>query len=98
MWWIILYGSALEAGLLSSKYPFQSCSTVYIGIRILAPLSLTPYENSVIFYTIVDKNLAKFYSRNLSTFNVSLNVYNKELKTKILNKIESHLWFKTDAS
>ena len=25
---IILYGSALEAGLLSSKYPFQSFSTV----------------------------------------------------------------------
>ena len=24
----ILYGSAFEAGLLSSKYPFQSCSTV----------------------------------------------------------------------
>ena len=56
----------------------------------------TRYQN---FYkSIIDKNLAKFYSRNLTTFNVSLNTYNKELKTKILNKIESHLWFKTDAS
>ena len=56
----------------------------------------TRYQN---FYkSIVDKNLAKFYSRNITLFNVSLNAYNKELKTKILNKIESHLWFKTDAT
>ena len=56
----------------------------------------TRYQN---FYkSIIDKNLAKFYSRNLTTFNVSLHAYNKELKTKILNKIESHLWFRTDAS
>ena len=54
------------------------------------------YQN---FYkSIIDKNLAKFYSHNLTTFNVSLNAYNKELKTKILNKIESHLWFTSDAS
>ena len=54
------------------------------------------YQN---FYnSIIDKNLAKFYSRDLNTFNVSLNTYNKELKTKILNKIESHLWFRSDAS
>ncbi len=54
------------------------------------------YQN---FYkSIIDKNLAKFYSRNLATFNVSLDTYNKELKTKILNKIESHLWFSPDAS
>ena len=55
-------------------------------------------KNVIILYTIVDKNLAKFYSHNLTTFNVSLNAYNKELKTKILNKIESHLWFSSDAS
>ena len=56
----------------------------------------TRYQN---FYkSIIDKNLAKFYSRKLTTFNVSLNTYNKELKTKILNKIESHLWFRSDAS
>ena len=28
IWARILYGSAFEAGLLSSKYPFQLCSTV----------------------------------------------------------------------
>jgi len=56
----------------------------------------TRYQN---FYkSIVDKNLAKFYSHNLTLFNVSLDAYNQKLKTKILNKIESHLWFKTDAS
>jgi mitochondrial fission protein ELM1 len=54
------------------------------------------YQN---FYnSIIVKNLAKFYSRDLKTFNVSLNTYNKELKTKILNKIESNLWFRSDAS
>ena len=53
------------------------------------------YQN---FYkSIIDKNLAKFYSRYVSTCNVSLNDYSKELKTKILNKIESHLWFTSDA-
>ena len=54
------------------------------------------YQN--FFNSIINKNLAKFYSRDLNTFNVSLNTYNKELKTKILNKIESHLWFRSDAS
>ena len=56
----------------------------------------TRYQN---FYkSIIDKNLAKFYSHNLTTFNVSLSTYNKELKTKILNKIESNLWFTSNAS
>ena len=55
----------------------------------------TRYQN---FYkSIIDKNLAKFYSQNLTTFNVSLNAYNEELKTKILNKIETHLWFSSNA-
>ena len=38
----ILYGSPLEAGLLSSSQPFQPFSTVIIGIRIEAPRSDTP--------------------------------------------------------
>lgn len=37
-----LYGSALEAGLLSSNHPFHPFSTVRIGIRMEAPLSETP--------------------------------------------------------
>ena len=41
----ILYGSPLEAGLLSSNLPTQPSSTVPIGILIDAPLSETPYEN-----------------------------------------------------
>ena len=44
----ILYGSPLEAGLLSSNQPFQPFSTVIIGIRIEAPLSEIPQEKSVI--------------------------------------------------
>ena len=31
-----MYGSALEAGLLSSRYPFQPASTTPTGIRIEA--------------------------------------------------------------
>ena len=54
------------------------------------------YQN--FYQSIIDKNLAKFYSRDLTKFSVSLEDYNKELKTKILNKIESHLWFRIDAS
>jgi len=57
-----------------------------------------PSRYQKFYKSIIDKNLARFYSRNLTTFNVSLNNYNKELKTKILNKIESHLWFRSDAS
>lgn len=38
----ILYGSPLDAGLLSSNQPFQPFSTVMIGIRIEAPLSEMP--------------------------------------------------------
>ena len=38
----ILYGSAFDAGLLSSNQPFQPCSTVIIGILMEAPLSEIP--------------------------------------------------------
>ena len=50
------------------------------------------------FYkSIIDKNLAKFYTRDLKSFDISLDDYNEKLKTKILNKIKSHLWFKSYA-
>ena len=38
----ILYGSPLDAGLLSSNQPFHPFSTVIIGILIEAPLSEIP--------------------------------------------------------
>ena len=41
----ILYGSPLDAGLLSSNLPFHPSSSVPIGILIDAPLSDIPYEN-----------------------------------------------------
>ena len=54
------------------------------------------YQN---FYkSIIDKNLARFYDRDMRSFNVSLDDYNKKLKTKILNKIKSHLWFNSNVS
>ena len=43
-----LYGSAFEAGLLSSNHPFHPLSTVAIGILIEAPLSEIPKENFLI--------------------------------------------------
>jgi len=39
---VILYGSALDDGLLSSKYPTHPLFTVPTGILIEAPLSEIP--------------------------------------------------------
>ena len=47
-----MYGSPFEAGLLSSNHPFHPCSTAMIGIRIDAPRSEIPKENSGKKWTI----------------------------------------------
>ncbi len=54
------------------------------------------YQN---FYkSVLSKNLAKFYEKELKPFDISLKDYNEKLKTKILNKIKSHLWFNSNVS
>ena len=46
---------------------------------------------------ILEENFISFYNRDLKAPTPDLTGYNNELKSKILNKIESNLWFKTDA-
>lgn len=54
------------------------------------------YEN---FYNnILEKNFISFYNRDLQAPIPNLIEYNSELKRKILNKIESNLWFKSNAT
>ena len=52
-----------------------------------------PKRYKIFHSSIIDKSLAKFYNQNLTTFHLPLADYNKDLKSKILNKIKSHLWF-----
>ena len=43
---------------------------------------------------VIQKGFLKRFSRNMRPYTVSMSAYNSELKSKILNKIESNLWFK----
>ena len=52
-----------------------------------------------LFYQMVkQKGFLKRFSRNMRPYTVSMSSYNTELKSKILNKIESNLWFKNSVS
>ena len=44
------------------------------------------------------KGFLKSFSRNMRPYTVSMSAYNSDLKSKILNKIESNLWFKNSVS
>ena len=44
------------------------------------------------------KGLLKNFNRDIKPYTVSMSSYNSELKSKILNKIESNLWFKNSVS
>ena len=57
-----------------------------------------PMRYKFFYKSLIDKNLARFYTRDLTEFSISLTDYNKELKSKILNKIKSHLWFNSNVS
>jgi len=47
---------------------------------------------------VIQKGFLKRFSRNMRPYTVSMSAYNSELKSKILNKIESNLWFKNSVS
>ncbi len=52
-----------------------------------------------LFHQMVEqKGLLKNFSRNVEPYTISMKNYNSELKSKILNKIKSNLWFKNNAS
>ena len=100
----------LKYGDLLSEAKFQivtwdSISMISEAICSTANTFIYPFEDNncparyKIFYSsIIEKSLAKFYNQNLTTFYLPLADYNKDLKSKILNKIESHLWFNINES
>ena len=52
-----------------------------------------------LFHQMVEqRGFLKNFSRDVKPYTISMNNYNSELKSKILNKIESNLWFKNSVS
>ena len=52
-----------------------------------------------LFHQMVEqRGFLKNFSRDVEPYTISMNNYNSELKSKILNKIESNLWFKNSVS
>ena len=52
-----------------------------------------------LFHQMVEqKGYLKNFSKDLEPYTISMNSYNLGLKSKILNKIESNLWFKNSVS
>ena len=47
------------------------------------------------FDKITELNFAKFYNQNFKPYKISIGDYKKALKTKILNKIQSNLRFRS---
>jgi mitochondrial fission protein ELM1 len=57
-----------------------------------------PKRYQLFHHMVKQKGFVKSFSRNMEPYTVSMNNYNSELKSKILNKIESNLWFKNSVS
>ena len=52
-----------------------------------------------LFHQMVEqRGFLKNFNRDAEPYTISMNNYNSELKSKILNKIESNLWFKNSVS
>ena len=66
-----------EAGTFLFKFEEKFCPKRYLKF----------------FDKITKLNFAKFYNQNLKPYEISIDEYNKNLKTKILNKIQSNLRF-----
>ena len=69
-----------EAGIFLFKFEEKFCPKRYINF----------------FDKITELNLAQFYNQNLKPYEISIDEYNKNLKTKILNKIQSNLRFRSN--
>ena len=68
-----------EAGTFLFKFEEKFCPKRYLKF----------------FDKITKLNFAKFYNQNLKPYEISIDEYNKNLKTKILNKIQSNLRFRS---
>ena len=57
-----------------------------------------PKRYQLFHQMVIQKGFLKSFSRNIRPYTVSMSTYNSELKSKILNKIKSNLWFKNSVS
>ncbi len=57
-----------------------------------------PKRYQLFHQMVKQKGFLKSFNRNMRPYAVSMSNYNSELKSKILNKIESNLWFKSSVS
>ncbi len=94
------YGELLSEGNLQ-VVTWDSISMVSEAISSEAGTFLFKFEEKFcpkrylkFFDKITELNFAQFYNQNLKPYEISIEEYNKALKTKILNKIQSNLRFK----
>ncbi len=96
------YGELLSEGNLQ-VVTWDSISMISEAISSEAGTFLFKFEEKFcpkrylkFFDKITKLNFAKFYNQNLKPYEISIDEYNKNLKTKILNKIQSNLRFKSN--
>ncbi len=95
------YGELLSMGNLQ-VVTWDSISMISEAISSEAGTFLFKFEEKFcpkrylkFFDKITKLNLAKFYNQNLKPYEIHIDDYNKNLKTKILNKIQSNLRFRS---
>jgi len=81
---ISMISEAISSGTKTLIFPFEE--------------KKCPKRYKDFYNNILEENFISFYNRDLKAPTPDLTGYNNELKSKILNKIESNLWFKTDAT
>ena len=93
------YGELLSEGSLQ-VVTWDSISMISEAISSEAGTFLFKFEEKFcpkrylkFFDKITELNFAQFYNQNLKPYEISIEEYNKNLKTKILNKIQSNLRF-----
>ena len=96
------YGELLSEGNLQ-VVTWDSISMISEAISSEAGTFLFKFEEKFcpkrylkFFDKITKLNFAKFYNQNLKPYEISIDEYNKNLKTKILNKIQSNLRFRSN--
>jgi len=96
------YGELLSEGNLQ-VVTWDSISMISEAISSEAGTFLFKFEENFcpkryhkFFDKITELNFAQFYNQNLKPYEISINEYNKNLKTKILNKIQSNLRFRSN--
>ncbi len=95
------YGELLSEGNLQ-VVTWDSISMISEAISSEAGTFLFKFEEKFcpkrylkFFDKITELNFAQFYNQNLKPYEISIEEYNKNLKTKILNKIQSNLRFRS---